>query len=178
MDKLNFLPRNPPTPFGPIPEEVVLALPAIAQQPMIEGQFQAWLLPQEDPQDLPVEAHQALQFNPLPDPQLPELNGNNSNACFNLNLNVNLGLTNLGPSNSFGPQMDPGLQDYLGCMIQTGKPNPDLYGLWAKYFSPVGCLEHVVHIPSDWAPFFIGMLLSPSHFEWAKNFLGSKTCQS
>lgn len=71
--------------------------------------------------------------------------------------------------------MDPCLQDYLGGLMQCGKPKPDLYRLWAKYFSSMGCPKHVVHKPNDWPPFFIMMLFSPSHFEWAKNFPGSKT---
>jgi hypothetical protein len=31
---------------------------------------------------------------------------------------------------------------------------PDVYRLCAKFFSPVGCAEQVVDIPSYWAPFF------------------------
>jgi hypothetical protein len=51
---------------------------------------------------------------------------------------------------------------------------PDVFRLWAKFFSPVGCPTQVVDIPADWASFFTVMLLSPSHFDWAKNFLASK----
>ncbi|XP_012701324.1 uncharacterized protein LOC101786606 isoform X1 [Setaria italica] len=53
--------------------------------------------------------------------------------------------------------------------------NPNVYRLWAQHFSPVGCPEQVTQIPSDWAAFFINMLMSPEHFDWAKQFLASKT---
>lgn len=75
-----------------------------------------------------------------------------------LNLNGNLGL-----SNGFGP------------ISQPNKQCPDVYRLWAKHFSPVGCHDYTVQMPPDWAPFFIKMLLSPSHFEWAKHVLASQT---
>ncbi|RLN04371.1 uncharacterized protein C2845_PM13G11500 [Panicum miliaceum] len=52
-----------------------------------------------------------------------------------------LSFTNLGLGNSIGPQMYPDLQDFLGGMMQTGKSNPNIYRLWAKYFSPMGCPE-------------------------------------
>jgi hypothetical protein len=32
-----------------------------------------------------------------------------------------------------------------------------------------------INIPADWAAFFIVMLLSPAHFDWAKKFLSSQT---
>jgi hypothetical protein len=51
---------------------------------------------------------------------------------------------------------------------------PDVFRLWAQFFSPVGCPAQVVDIPADWASFFTVMLLSPSHFDWAKSFLASK----
>jgi hypothetical protein len=38
----------------------------------------------------------------------------------------------------------------------------------------VGCPEQVINIPADWAAFFTVMLLSPAHFDWAKNFLSSQ----
>nr|TKW28789.1 hypothetical protein SEVIR_3G350900v2 [Setaria viridis] len=44
----------------------------------------------------------------------------------------------------------------------------------AHNFSPVGCPDQVIHIPTNWAAFFIAMLLSPEHFDWAKKFLASK----
>nr|TKW10652.1 hypothetical protein SEVIR_6G179800v2 [Setaria viridis] len=51
--------------------------------------------------------------------------------------------------------------------------NPNLFRLWAQHFSPVGCPEQATLIPADWASFFINMLLSPQHFDWAKNVLAS-----
>nr|TKW00445.1 hypothetical protein SEVIR_8G109100v2 [Setaria viridis] len=53
--------------------------------------------------------------------------------------------------------------------------NPNIFRLWAQHFSRVGCPEQVTQIPSDWAAFFINMLMSPEHFDWAKQFLASKT---
>lgn len=62
---------------------------------------------------------------------------------------------------------------------KTGSPcsncSPDLYSLWAKFFSPVGCRELTVQIPKDWASFFLVMLLSLNSFDWARKFLSSTT---
>lgn len=69
----------------------------------------------------------------------------------------------LGPHNDFGP------------ISQPKRSCPDVYRLWAKYFSPVGNPDHTIQMPTDWSPFFIKMLLSPIHFDWAKGFLASQT---
>lgn len=37
----------------------------------------------------------------------------------------------------------------------------------------MGSQDFVVQIPTSWASFFITMLLSPNHFDWAKTFLAS-----
>lgn len=78
------------------------------------------------------------------------------------NLNLNLKLTREPSQTS-------------EAMIRPSSTSPELYRLWAKHFSPAGCPDMVVHIPSDWDPFFTSMLLSPEHFDWAKGFLTSQT---
>nr|TKW26668.1 hypothetical protein SEVIR_3G205100v2 [Setaria viridis] len=84
--------------------------------------------------------------------QLPEFlpaiqQNNNFDPQFNVNLNINMTLTNM--SSTLGP--DPGWADRM-----TGDP------------------DAVTDIPADWASFFIMMLLSPTHFDWAKGFLNSE----
>jgi hypothetical protein len=74
------------------------------------------------------------------------------------NVNINMALTNVVFSGA-----DP--------LVKTP---PDVFRLWAKHFSPVGCPSHVIQIPKDWAAFFTVMLLSPTHFDWAKSFLSSQ----
>nr|TKW09091.1 hypothetical protein SEVIR_6G069600v2 [Setaria viridis] len=104
-----------------------------------------------------------------------------------VNLNINMVLTqdqqvNLShlPRNITG-SMSSFLPDCLSTPkdfnIDKQRPgqNPNVYRLWAQHFSPVGCPEQVTQIPSDWAAFFINMLMSPEHFDWAKQFLASKT---
>lgn len=96
-----------------------------------------------------------------------EVMGHNNAASVSAHLNINMAL-------AFLLERDPGTNDFFGKLVQPTTPKPDLYRLWAKHFSPVGCLEHVVHIPTDWAAFFVVMLLSPAHFSWAKSFLTSQ----
>jgi hypothetical protein len=74
------------------------------------------------------------------------------------NVNINMALTNVVFSGA----------------KPLAKTPPDVYMLWAKHFSPVGCPPHVIQIPKDWAAFFTVMLLSPAHFDWAKTFLTSQ----
>jgi hypothetical protein len=77
-----------------------------------------------------------------------------------------MALTNV----AFNNGTDAGWNAFSGGQI---KPQPDVYGLWAKFFSPVGCPSHVVQIPADWASFTV-MLLFPNHFDWAKEYLSSQ----
>lgn len=58
------------------------------------------------------------------------------------------------------------------------RPVPDSYlnweGAWAKFFKPaLGSVPHSL-IPMDWVSFFSAVLLSPNHFEKAKNLLKDK----
>jgi hypothetical protein len=85
----------------------------------------------------------------------------------NFNVNINMALTNVVLSNG----SKAGWSSFSGGRL---KPHPDVYRLWAKFFSPVGFPSHVVQIPTDWASFFTVMLLSPNHFDWAKKFLSSQ----
>ncbi|TVU00955.1 hypothetical protein EJB05_53612, partial [Eragrostis curvula] len=57
---------------------------------------------------------------------------------------------------------------------QNMKINADIYRLWARHFSPADIQKPMIQIPDDWLAFFTTMLLSPSHFSWAKDFLNSK----
>lgn len=45
--------------------------------------------------------------------------------------------------------------------------------LWAKHFTPIGSQGNI-NIPIEWADFFTLLLLSPSHFDWARSALTSK----
>jgi hypothetical protein len=40
--------------------------------------------------------------------------------------------------------------------------------LWARFFSPGKASTMHTNIPTHWTNFFIVMLLSPNHFQWAK----------
>lgn len=53
------------------------------------------------------------------------------------------------------------------------KINADAVRIWAHHFSPTGHKDSVVHIPAELMPFFLNILMSPTHFSWAKNFLSA-----
>lgn len=95
---------------------------------------------QANHQLLEMEIDPQTQDNPAPELQIMGHNHHNRNH------NINLGLATLGFTND---EMDPGLKDFLGGIMQKGQPKPDLYRLWAKYFSPVGCPDNVIQIPKD-----------------------------
>ncbi|TVU40687.1 hypothetical protein EJB05_14157, partial [Eragrostis curvula] len=71
---------------------------------------------------------------------------------------------------------DPGLKSFLNGQLDLNnniKQNPDAIHLWAKHLDPT---PHSAAIPihANWADFFTKLLLSPSHFDWAKSVLQSK----
>jgi hypothetical protein len=113
------------------------------------------------------ENHMNMQF---PDflPAAQPLVNQAIEGSINLNVHINMALT--------GFVLNEDASRYFEQLRQPKGPKPqvDMYRLWAKHFSPVGCPEHAVQIPTDWAPFFTFMLLSPSHFDWAKGFLASQ----
>jgi hypothetical protein len=116
-----------------------------------------------------LPAIQAQQID-LP-PVAQDHNSEGKGGVVNVNLNINMALTNFDNLMPVNLSWAPLREKVVG---HDGLLPPNVYRLWAKFFSPVGCPEQVVDIPSDWAPFFTVMLLSPTHFDWAKSFLVSK----
>lgn len=101
---------------------------------------------------------------------LPALQQHNINeGPINVNLNINMALTSM----SSNTRADPGWTDRMTQKQSCNQTCPDVYRLWARYFSPVGKPDQVIQIPTDWEAFFVMMLMSLAHFEWAKNFLNS-----
>nr|TKW28573.1 hypothetical protein SEVIR_3G337300v2 [Setaria viridis] len=134
---------------GPlIHPEIVLGLPANNQEAQIVAANQI-------PNDQPM-GHINVNLALLPDIQWHRdpMFAQKTNKC------VVLPEALFSPSES-NPKTSGALQ------------NPNIFRLWAQHFSPAGCPEQVTYIPSDWASFFINMLLSPQHFDWAKKFLAS-----
>lgn len=66
--------------------------------------------------------------------------------------------------------------EYIALLNRTfgKKPVPDTYRLKAKFFDGTLPVSSKVSIPLEWADFFTNLLLSPTHFDWAKKFLSSK----
>ncbi|TVU22093.1 hypothetical protein EJB05_31773, partial [Eragrostis curvula] len=88
------------------------------------------------------------------------------------NLNLQVGIVQLFDTPEFDPVWEVFRQpeDYIG--HNKGR-QADEVRLWAKFLSPMGN-GAIVDIPSDWTPFFTKVLLSPTHFDWARNFIASK----
>jgi hypothetical protein len=59
------------------------------------------------------------------------------------------------------PNHDPTYEDYLARKRLSS---------WADLF-PTN--SELIHVPKMWAAFFMGLLLRPDYFEWAKKFLMS-----
>lgn len=99
-----------------------------------------------------------------------QLQQNEQDVIGTSNININLALIN--PIEQHLPE--PGLTEIMSrTHIVSNTKCLDLYRLWAKFFSQVGCPEVTVQIPRDWVPFFLVSLLSPKSLDWAKSFMGS-----
>ncbi|CAN6235398.1 unnamed protein product [Urochloa humidicola] len=57
------------------------------------------------------------------------------------------------------------------------KQNPDAVRLWAHHLAPAAGSSQVM-VPKSWADFFTALLLNPTSFQWAKNFMSSQAMTS
>lgn len=181
-----------PAPFAPLAEgnPVEEAQPPNSQNdmaiqlenhPLPHGEVGPAGIPQLANQGMLVVNQMAQEaFKEVDQPGLPDLlpvapaHGNNSQmGPFNMHLNINMAYTHFNTPK----EGDALWARYSGVLGRNpkAKPLPDVFCLWAKHFSPVGCQDGVVKIPVDWAAFFVTMLLSSTHFEWARSFLSSPT---
>jgi hypothetical protein len=53
------------------------------------------------------------------------------------------------------------------------KSNADSVRLWAKHFAPISSSNRLL-IPHEWSDFYTMLLLNPTRFDWAKEFIASK----
>lgn len=83
-----------------------------------------------------------------------------------------VGLVQIHPSFEYDPRLVVFSQS-KAIVPQIPKQNVDAVRIWAKHFAPVS-LSDSINIPYQWADFFTILLLSPSHFDWAKSTLTSK----
>jgi hypothetical protein len=158
LPDLNLEP--PPEHSLNLPDVLLPANPMIAQPQPVD-----FLGPEVQLEDLMNEEEINAQALEGLDPE-PNLAAPLPANSFNLNLNVGLVRVIYNPP-VFGPS------NPITLKAQPIKLCADLYRLWAKNFSPVGNPDFVVQVPKDWAPFFLNMLSSPNHFDWAKTFLAS-----
>jgi hypothetical protein len=166
-----------------VPEQQ-LVVEAPEEENLIEGQNNLQNLEElnegNQEEGMEVDQFNLPEFLPAAIPQgqnaqiiLPNyLPAANPDRALNLNFNFNMALTQFHTPG----EADPAWAAFMGGKLGLAKTNPlpDVYRLWAKHFSLVGCPEQVINIPTDWAAFFTVMLLSPNHFDWAKSFLASK----
>lgn len=167
---LNFeAPEDDPMHAGQMEDqflEILLAMPAQPADPMMEDAQIEDLME--------IQGNHIIPAEEILEQPLPEVEQDFTASFLNVNLNLNVGFVTIRD------QMLPDFEvpTCMGSIVQTSKPAPDLYRLWAKHFAPMGLMQQVVDIPRDWASFFLVMLLSPGHFEWAKAFLASKTWET
>nr|TKW20819.1 hypothetical protein SEVIR_4G113900v2 [Setaria viridis] len=74
------------------------------------------------------------------DPPQPQDQPDQEILGHNVNVNMDLFIMTQG---------DPGLNDFFGKLVRPTTPKPNLYRLWAKHFSLVGCLEQVSFLSSQ-----------------------------
>ena len=120
---------------------------------------------EEAPMDIPVEAlvgEPPFDIDHLEDP-------NNQHPIVNQEMH-------LGRVEVFQPPVDLSMgfvsssSEYCSNKILFNEgPQP-------QYFVP-GLTSTAVEVPDIWGPFFMGMLMNPANFEWAKKFLNSKAIQ-
>lgn len=124
------------------------------QQPA--GNWQPILQPMVQPDEL-IEGEQI--HGPLEGNHVGE-EGADNQAPWAQNLQVGRVLT-------FGPEADPVWAE----RSRTAKATR----LWARLFAQGNADFTHIAIPSNWTNFFTAILLSPNFYNWAKEFLSSKT---
>ncbi|TVT98251.1 hypothetical protein EJB05_56471, partial [Eragrostis curvula] len=87
-----------------------------------------------------------------------------------INQNIQLGFVHIENE----PTADPVFEAFTNSQGAKTYLSADSIRLWARHFSPNGSKDPLVDIPDEWAWFFTNILLSPTHFSWAKTFLTSK----
>lgn len=130
--------------------------PVEVHNPVVVLGLQAQATNQPDPLVQPEMDIFQPYFQLLPAAQLPL-----PQQDFNINLNINLNLSNLLGS-------DPGWMAHLREKAQPTSYSPDLYRLWAKFFSSAGplsllsCCCHLRVSPGQkvFFPLVLGRLLS------------------
>lgn len=151
--------------LGMDPEEQ--ALMKLADEEM---QVQVPLLP-EEPLKLLDEEIPLDQLVDFDDIDLEELGGEqdaqpDQHEPENGNMQLNVGMVII---NQVGP--DPAYADW------ERKKATEATRVWASFFSPSNPNSTQVSIPTEWANFFIVMLMSLDNFYWAKEFLSSKAAE-
>lgn len=82
--------------------------------------------------------------------------------------NIHLGFVEL-----VEPAADPVFSSWMSdTQQQKSVQHPDAVRLWAKFLSPLPGTSNI-EIPVAWSNFFTTMLLNPTSFVWAKEFLSS-----
>ena len=124
-------------------QEVVLALPAeIQEEPENVVRTAQQLVPQEVTLAPTVHLQQGTNGPPLQvkiqplDVLVQQIPENAATATFNLNLNVNMALTNWGFTEESTPQMDPGRQDFCWGLLPPETPYPKDIGAMAITTNP------------------------------------------
>lgn len=98
---------------------------------------------------------------------LPDQEAQDQNGADDLNLHLQVGVVHICPATV----SDPVFESYVhhdALVPFVAKQNADGVRLWAKLFSPLRT-QGSATISARWANFFTVMLLTPSHFEWAKS---------
>jgi hypothetical protein len=116
---------------------------------------QAVHFPQEEVQDQEVVV---LALPALP-PADPFLEGNNDQGEENLNLNADENIIVGCMTHLDQPSQDPAYEDFMA---------RKRFSSWAELCPPN---VDLIPVPKLWAAFFMGLLMRPDSFEWAKKIL-------
>ncbi|RLN25206.1 hypothetical protein C2845_PM07G08220 [Panicum miliaceum] len=83
--------------------------------------------------------------------------------------NLQLGLVEIFDSHT----VDPGLVSFWASQ-NSSFANAQAIRLWANHFKDINSAHASVSIPVKWCNFFTKLLLPPTHFNWASDFLQSQ----
>ncbi|TVU49835.1 hypothetical protein EJB05_01173, partial [Eragrostis curvula] len=87
-----------------------------------------------------------------------------------INQNIHLGFVQIENESL----ADPVFEAFTSSQGAKNGLSADSVRIWARHFSPNGSKDPLVDVPNEWAWFFTNILLSPTHYNWATNFLTSK----
>jgi len=151
--------EEPALPLNDLPVgQVVPKIPPVILGLQAPLQFPGNFLVEEFPEDMLMDGEENHEPEDNADQQMADQLSDNVQLCF------------VEVLDNFS--VDTGLASYLA--RNSCSQNAEAVRLWATHFNCASSNQPTVNIPVEWSNIFTKLLLFPTHFNWASNFVQSK----